>query len=86
MSLPQLRKNPIADLHGDMMPPAPVSQEEMQARFPWMRPGAVKATPIVPSVFGSRETIGRSPASSPLFESCLFRGVMSFFMGEWVGV
>jgi len=80
-----LRKNPIADLHGEMLPPAPVSQEEMQARFPWMRPGAVRATPIVPSVFGTRETIGRSPSSNPLFEHCAFRGVMSFVMGGAMG-
>lgn len=69
-----------------MLPPAPVSQEEMQARFPWMRPGAVKATPIVPSVFGTRETIGRSPTNNPLFEHCVTRGVLSFVMGACLRV
>jgi hypothetical protein len=72
------------DLPDDLF--SPRVEQPVEKVFPWVLSGAVRATPLLPSVFGTnRDVSGRPPLPFPLFEYCAVRGAMSLIMGTLRG-
>jgi hypothetical protein len=72
------------DLPDDLF--SPRVEQPVEKVFPWVLTGAVRATPLLPSVFGTNRNVsGRPPLPFPLFEYCAVRGAMSLIMGTLRG-